>query len=280
MIALVAEDLADLRRWAICGAIVVFAHGGLAAGMVTWHEEARSAGPSAAIVVDFAPVPVARTTPEAEVPPGPPQEASEASPSKPVETLEENEKIEQKVEAKLEQKVEEKVEAKPVEEPPPEVAPAPNPEVAIEPPPPQEVKQETARRQNPSLASTASAPHVIADETAAIPAAPEQSDLSPIDSQGVKMWNEQIAALLTRKLRYPPKAMARGEHGVVKIFFILDRNGRVIDSNILRSSGVAALDEEALALVNRVQPFPPPPADVLGERIERTAPIRFLLKQR
>ena len=73
---------------------------------------------------------------------------SDASPDRPVESLEEKieEKTEQKVEAKLEHNGRRQVEAKPVEEPPPEVAPAPDPEVAIEPPPPQqEVKQEAIR---------------------------------------------------------------------------------------------------------------------------------------
>ena len=48
---------------------------------------------------------------------------------------------------------------------PPEVAPAPNPEVAIAPPPPQEVKQETPKRQEPRPpAPTTSAPQAIPDQ--------------------------------------------------------------------------------------------------------------------
>ena len=132
-----AEDIADLRRWAICGAVVVLAHGGIATGMVMWRDSDEAAEPAAAIVIEFAPVPVAPATLHTEIPPGPEQVMSDASPSKPTENLEETieEKVEQKVEAKLEQKIEEKVESKPIEEPPPEVKPAPNPEVAIEPRP-------------------------------------------------------------------------------------------------------------------------------------------------
>ena len=40
------------------------------------------------------------------------------------------------------------------------------------------------------------------------------------------------------------------------MFFSLDRQGRVVDSRVVPSSGAAALDEEALALVRRAQPFP------------------------
>ncbi len=45
MIGLAAEDIADLRRWAISGGIVLFAYGGIAAAMVTWHEPAEGREP-------------------------------------------------------------------------------------------------------------------------------------------------------------------------------------------------------------------------------------------
>jgi periplasmic protein TonB len=53
----------------------------------------------------------------------------------------------------------------------------------------------------------------------------------------------------------------------------------VTESRIARSSGAAELDEEALALLRRAQPFPPWPAhDFPGERVNLTVPIRFTLK--
>ena len=52
----------------------------------------------------------------------------------------------------------------------------------------------------------------------------------------------------------------------------------MIESRIVRSSGAAALDEEALALLNRAQPFPTPPPELAGERVNLTVPIRFNLK--
>ena len=177
MIGFTPEDLVDLRRWAVCAAIVVLTHGGIAAAMVNWRDADEAAEPAAAIVLEFAPVPVAPAMPQMEIPPGPEQVMSDASPNKPTESVEDKieDKIEQKAEAKLEQKVEEKVDTKPLEEPPPEVAPAPDPEVAIPPPPVQEVKQETPKRQEPRPpAPTTSAPQAIPEQVAAIPAAPTQ----------------------------------------------------------------------------------------------------------
>src|SRR5215467_1852053 len=124
--AMMAEDLADLRRWVMCGAVVVFAHGAIAAAMVSWRDEIEPAESAAAIVIEFAPVPVAPAAPQTEIPPGPEQVMSDASPNEPVESREEKEKVEEKVASKL------------VEEPSLKIKPAPNPDVAVK-PPPQEV---------------------------------------------------------------------------------------------------------------------------------------------
>jgi periplasmic protein TonB len=264
MMSLSVEYLADLRRWLISGAIIVLAHGGIAAGMVSWRDEIEPAEPAAAIVIEFAPVPVAPAAPQTEIPPGPEQVMSDASPNKPVESLEEK------------QKTEEKVASRPVEEPPPEIKPAPNPDVALEP-----LHQEVTspQRQEPRTpAPTTSAPQALPEQTAALPAAPAQGRITPNTSNAVPTWKTQIVALLERNKRYPESAQSHHQQGIAQVFFSLDRQGRVIDSRIVRSSGTSALDEEALALLRRAQPFPPPPPELSGSRVDLTVPIRFNLK--
>ena len=259
-----AEDLADLRRWVMCGAVVVFAHGAIAAAMVSWRDEIETAEPAAAIVIEFAPVPVAPPAPQTEIPPGPEQVMSDASPNKPVESVEEKEKVEEKVVSNA------------VEEPPPEIKPAPNPDIAVE-PPPQEVP--TPQRLEPRLpAPTTSAPQALPDQTAAIPAAPTQGRITPTHSNAVPTWKTQVVALLERNKRYPAAAQSRREQGVAQVFFSLDRQGRVINSRIARSSGASALDDEALALLRRAQPFPAPPRELPGDHVDLTVPIRFNLQ--
>jgi len=264
MMALSAEDLADLRRWAICGAIIVLAHGTIAASVVNWHETIESAEPAAAIVVEFAPVPVAPAAPQTDIAPGPEQVMSEASPERPVEQVEEK------------QKTEEKVTSRPIEEPPHEIKPAPNPDVALE-PPHQEVTR--AQPQQPRTpAPTTSAPQTLPEQTAAVPAAPMQGRLTPRTSNAVPTWKTEILALLERNKRYPEAAQSRHQKGTAQVFFSLDRQGRVIDSRVVRSSGASALDDEALALLRRAQPFPPPPPELPGQRVDLSVPIRFNLK--
>ena len=256
-----AEYVADLRRWLISGAIIVLAHGGIAAGMVNWRDEIEPAEPAAAVVIEFAPMPVAPAMPQTNIAPGPEQVMSDASPNKPVESLEEKQKVE-------------KVASKPVEEPPPEVKPAPNPEVAVE--PPREVQHESPRQAPHLPAPTTSAPQAIPERTAALPAAPTRGRITPQNSSALATWRSQIVAVIERNKHYPETSARRGEQGVTQVFFSLDRQGRVIDSRVVRSSGASALDEEALALLRRAQPFPPVPPEILGDRVNLILPLRFV----
>ena len=256
-----AEYVADLRRWLISGAIIVLAHGGIAAVTVNWRDEIEPAEPAAAVVIEFAPMPVAPAMPQTNIAPGPEQVMSDASPNKPVESLEEKQKVE-------------KVASKPVEEPPPEVKPAPNPEVAVE--PPREVQQESPRQAPHLPAPTTSAPQAIPERTAALPAAPTQGRITPQNSSALATWRSQIVAVIERNKHYPETSARRGEQGVTQVFFSLDRQGRVIDSRVVRSSGASALDEEALALLRRAQPFPPVPPEILGDRVNLILPLRFV----
>jgi periplasmic protein TonB len=263
VIALALEDVADLRRWLISGAVVVLAHGALAGAMFKWHQEVDADEVSGAIVIEFAPAPVGPAVQNPDIPPGPEQVMSEAVPDQPPERAQE--------------KTEQKVETPPPPEPPPEVKPAPNPEVPVEPPVTQEVKPEPRQEPRPPVLTT-TAPQAVPTQTAVVPAAPVQGRPAPKVSTAIPAWTSRLAAALERNKRYPPAAQARREQGVAQVFFTLDRQGHLVESRIVRSSGAPILDEEALALLARAQPFPPPPAELTGPQVGLTVPIRFNLK--
>jgi periplasmic protein TonB len=99
----------------------------------------------------------------------------------------------------------------------------------------------------------------------------------PVQARAVLMtWRNQIVTILERNKRYPSDARARGEHGVARLAFSIDRAGHLIASRIVASSGSAALDQETLALVQRAQPFPPPPPELAGA--EMTVPVSFSIR--
>jgi protein TonB len=75
------------------------------------------------------------------------------------------------------------------------------------------------------------------------------------------------------KRNYP--AGASGASGTVTVTFALARDGNLLSSGISKSSGNAALDQEALALLRRANPFPPFPAAKTSAQESFNAPVNF-----
>jgi protein TonB len=99
----------------------------------------------------------------------------------------------------------------------------------------------------------------------------------PVQSRAsVATWRSQIVTILEHNKRYPSEARARGEQGVTRLAFRIDDQGHLLSSRIIASSGSAALDAETLALVQRAQPFPPPPPELAGS--ELTVPLSFNIR--
>ena len=82
--------------------------------------------------------------------------------------------------------------------------------------------------------------------------------------------------LLLHKI-YPKYARMRRIEGVVRVRFVLDRAGRLVEGALARSSGDTLLDAEGGAMLRRASPYPPAPADIAGDRIAFTAAIAFEL---
>jgi periplasmic protein TonB len=192
---LTAQDRRDLIRWLACGAVVMFAHAGVAAALIDWREpiEEGEVG-NDAIVVEFQP---------------------EQIPTEPVPEV---------------QKVEEKP------EPPPE-----QPSEAMLPPQPKPDEQPVPKEETPP------APVVVARAVAT-----------------VATWRSQLMTILEHNKRYPAAARARDEQGLTQFAFSIDGDGHLLSHRIVKSSGSAALDAETLALLERAQPYPPPPPELAG----------------
>lgn len=91
-------------------------------------------------------------------------------------------------------------------------------------------------------------------------------------------WQGRVLAALNKVKRYPREASFRRRQGVPIIRFVMDRSGRVLSASLERSSGVPALDGEALELPRRAQPLPKPPEDVPGATIELVVPVEFYMR--
>ena len=59
------------------------------------------------------------------------------------------------------------------------------------------------------------------------------------------------------------------------VHFQVIKSGRVIDLEIVQSSGFDAVDRDCLAAIERSKPFPPLPKEFRDEIIGITLPIRY-----
>lgn len=114
----------------------------------------------------------------------------------------------------------------------------------------------------------------------------EQRPPAPVTAAPVKggaprvepSWETRLFRKLQQAKRYPSAARSRGEQGVVVLAFSIDRDGHVTSRHIAKGSGYAALDDEAMALVERAQPMPAFPPSMTEAAISLTVPIRFSLR--
>jgi len=104
-------------------------------------------------------------------------------------------------------------------------------------------------------------------------APPKTERLGQFMEASARAYNALVFGHMQRFKRYP--ASARGASGTVLVRFELNRAGGVIGSAVTKSSGNAALDQEALDLLRRASPFPPFPATKPGEKDSYIAPVNF-----
>ncbi len=91
-------------------------------------------------------------------------------------------------------------------------------------------------------------------------------------------WQSRLLAQLARYRRYPIEARRLHQQGTASVRIIIGGRGNVISARIEHSAGVPSLDAEALALIDRAQPLPPPPDATAQTTIELVVPLRFQLR--
>ncbi len=88
-------------------------------------------------------------------------------------------------------------------------------------------------------------------------------------------YADRVRHRLEGEKRYPPRARRRGEQGEVMLKLFIGPSGRLARApRIARTSGVAALDREAVRMARVAAPFPP--TGVTGT-LTIEVPVRFSL---
>jgi protein TonB len=241
----------EVLRWTSSAAIVLVAHALFAVAVLARPDQAEPEAGSPVVMVDLAPVASAPSKTPSDQPPAP--------------------QIQAESEARVRQDQESK--EKPPEEQTEEMATR-HSEVTLPQKTPDPPKEQEKARQEAQDATHAAAPQG-ADVMAALPASPSAGVKQETPSIAVATWERALKIRLDSKKSYPPGA--RGAKGSAEVMFRIDRNGHVVDSRIVRSSGSAILDQDALATLKRADPFPVPPDGVTDDDLAITAPIRYKL---
>jgi protein TonB len=108
-----------------------------------------------------------------------------------------------------------------------------------------------------------------APQTAAV-TAPQTAPKKAPSPKVLATWRGQVINHLNSR-----KTGTSAGDGTTTVAFKIDRSGKVLSSQVVASSGNKALDQEALALMQRASPVPPPPADVTGSTLFLKVPVRF-----
>jgi protein TonB len=253
------DGRAEIKRWMIAAAFVAVMHIGLVASyLLLGSNEPEGSTDMPAMVIDLAPVAVSPASQE-DLAPGP--DAVEAMPM-------------QKPPPQAKPEV-----ADPIEkaEAPSEVTlPLPEPKAEQkkqEEPDKEKVKTEVERvqQQQPSK------------RTSAAPRSDRQSALTPraalpgadtANRDATKRWQHLVGARLQQQKRYPTGA--DGRNGTVMLRFQVSRDGAVLSKGIVRGSGVSALDQEVLAMLQRAQPMPAFFPGMTQQTMTLTVPVEFV----
>ena len=84
-------------------------------------------------------------------------------------------------------------------------------------------------------------------------------------------YSTNLFTYLRRSLVFP----SSGTTGTTTVRFILDRNGRILQSGVVGSSGSPELDSQALSIVQRAAPYPRFPEGFGSSQLEVTLPVTF-----
>ncbi len=101
-----------------------------------------------------------------------------------------------------------------------------------------------------------------------------QADLDDARSRyGNSLWGA-----ISKHKKYPKIAAMRNWQGEAIVELELDGNGKLKSKKIVQSSGHEVLDKQALEMVEKALPFPPPPDALRGTNFTITVPVPFKLE--
>ena len=99
-----------------------------------------------------------------------------------------------------------------------------------------------------------------------------------LDPHALERYVIALSKRLSRDQTYPRRAQQAGREGTALVEVLVSADARIVQVALARTSGVVALDDEALAKLRRLRSLPEPPAEVIGRDFTVIVPIEFKLQ--
>lgn len=129
-------------------------------------------------------------------------------------------------------------------------------------------KKPVEKKDKPQVASKSGGGPKSDRQTADVTAASAAG--SAVSEASRASWQNEVRSKIVRAKRFPSDA--RGQTGVAVVSVTFGANGGASGVRLVRSSGNASLDAEAVAVMYRAAPYPIPPG---GKTTVLTVPLNF-----
>jgi protein TonB len=106
------------------------------------------------------------------------------------------------------------------------------------------------------------------------PTGPTQHDIDAARNNYGSLLGREFA----KHRQYPRLAQMRGWQGTVRVQLELNANGSITSSSVSESSGFEVLDNQALEMVKKASPLPPPPEVLRNRAFSIMVPVTFRLE--
>jgi protein TonB len=238
------DDRDRLLRWGTAGLVVLAAHAAVVTAclFLSFPVTSMSEGIPVALI-ELSATPSARQASPNDIAPGPEMTENRAKPKPQPKQSDEIREL---------------------------LPPAPDVATKITPP------EKRDADQTPFAPQTTAVPH-LAEPPGQVTAAPAIGASNTQLDLAETSWRGLLVAHLQKFKRYPKAAAARREQGIVSLSFTIDRTGHVLARSVIKSSGFADLDQEALDMIARAEPLPAFAPSMKQETRDFVLPIRFYL---
>ena len=94
----------------------------------------------------------------------------------------------------------------------------------------------------------------------------------------IKKWQTKIVKLVAKKQVYPRSAMRRELEGRAKVRVLIDRNGEILNHEVIQPTEHSVFNKEIPKLMKRINPLPVPPEAMPDSQLSFVLPLSWLIR--